>query len=360
MATKSSKTSTINVGVIGVGIGAFHVRAYQLLQDVKVAAICDIDEQRGQAAAKQFNVEKFYNHSSLLFADPKIDAVSICVPNDFHASISVAAVKAGKHVLCEKPIANTLANAHEIADVAREATAAGKVFMMGMCNRFRGDTQVLRKFIENGSLGEIYHAKCGYIRRAGIPGFGGWFTTKQRSGGGPMIDIGVHVLDQTMYLMGNPVPVSVSGVAHAKFGPRGLGTSSWGAPVTDEIKTFDVEDFALGFVKFSNGATLTIEASWASHIKNDLYYSNILGTEGGADLDTLTIYRTENGTPVDITPKVPVVNVHDTEIAHFIECIRTGLSPISPAQHALHVFQIIDAIYRSSESGRDELIGNPG
>lgn len=354
--TQFSKESPLKVGVVGVGIGRVHLHGYGLLKDVKVQAICDIDEERGKAAAQEFKVDKFYNDSALLFADPDIDAVSIAVPNDVHAPLAIAAVKAGKHVICEKPIANTLANAQLIADAAREAEAAGKVFMLGMNNRYRGDTQVLRKFIDAGSLGEIYHAKCGWIRRSGIPGFGGWFTTKKRSGGGPMIDIGVHVLDLTMYLMGNPIPVSATGVAHSKFGHRGLGTSNWAVHPGVESKTFDVEDFAAGFVKFSNGATLAIEASWASHIKEDSFYSSVLGTEGGADLEPLTIYRTEQGVSVDLKPKFPSINGHEAEIKHFVECIKSGSTPISTAEQGLHVLQILDAIYRSSETGREALI----
>jgi len=353
MAVYNPKEAPLRVGVIGVGIGRVHLRGYKLLPNVKVEAICDIDEERGKSAAKEFEVGKFYNDASKMFADPRIDAVSVCVPNDVHATLAVAAVKAGKHVICEKPIADTLANAQLIATAATEAQEAGKVFMMGMNNRYRGDTQVLRKFIDGGSLGQIYHAKCGWIRRIGIPGFGGWFTTKERSGGGPLIDLGVHVLDLTMYLMGNPVPVSASGITYAKFGPRGEGTWSWGAPVDGSTRTFDVEDFAAGFVKFDNGATLAIEASWASHIKQELFYSNLLGTEGGADLEPLTIYRTEHGVPIDIKPAFPAINGHEAEIAHFVDCIATGSTPISTAEQGLHVLQILDAMYRSSDTGRE-------
>ena len=139
--------------------------------------------------------------------------------------------------------------------------------MMGMNNRFRGDTQVLKSFITDGQLGDIYYAKCGWTRRNGIPGLGGWFTTKALSGGGPLIDIGVHVLDLTTYLMGNPVPVSASGSTYAKFGPRGRGAGGYGyAPDPATRSSYDVEDLATGLVKFDNGATLFLEASWASYI----------------------------------------------------------------------------------------------
>ncbi|MDR3710492.1 MAG: Gfo/Idh/MocA family oxidoreductase [Capsulimonadaceae bacterium] len=355
MKSRYTTKSPLRVGVIGVGIGRVHLNAYKQLSNVSVEAICDIDEARGSSTAKEFGVKKFYNDATDLFADDKVDAVSVCVPNNVHAELVVQAAKAGKHILCEKPISNTLAGAQKIEEAARKVKANGKVFMLAMNNRYRGDTQVLRRFIDAGELGDIYHAKCGWIRRTGIPGMGGWFTTKAKSGGGPLIDIGVHVLDLTMYLMGNPVPVSAYGTTHAKFGPRGLGSGAWGAP-PKEAAAFDVEDFAAGFVKFQNGATLAIEASWASHIKEDSFYSTLLGTEGGADLEPLTIYRTLHGVPVDLKPKFPNIGGHDAEVKHFVECICNSTTPISTAEQGLHVLQILDAIYRSSASGHEVVI----
>ncbi|HEY3329994.1 MAG TPA: Gfo/Idh/MocA family oxidoreductase [Capsulimonadaceae bacterium] len=356
MAAKSSASDKIKVGVIGVGIGRTHLNAYKKLPNVQIEAICDINETRGETAAKDFGVEKFYTDYKKMLAKSGIDAVSVCVPNHLHAELAVAAAEAGKHVLCEKPMADTLANGEKIVKAARKAEKNGQVFMMAMNNRYRGDSQVLKAFIDNGDLGEIYHAKCGWIRRNGIPGFGGWFTTKEKSGGGPLIDIGVHVLDLTLYFMGNPKPVSATGATYAKFGPEGKGTWNWGAPPDSSTKTFDVEDFASGFVKFDNGATLAIEASWASYIKEDRFYSNILGTEGGADLEPLTIYKNMNGTPVDIKPQFPQLAGHEAEIVHFIDCITGGKQPISTAEQGLHILQILDAIYRSSQSGKEVVI----
>lgn len=346
----------VRVGVVGVGIGSVHLHGYRKLPNVTIAAVCDVNAKRAEAVAAEFKAEKVYADYQEMLSKADLDAVSICTPNFLHADSSIAALEAGKHVICEKPMANTLESARRIVDAARKAERRGLVFMMGMNNRFRGDTQVLKKFIESGDLGEIYYAKCGWERRRGIPGAGGWFTTKAKSGGGPLIDLGVHVLDVTMYLMGNPAPVGVYGATYAKFGPRGLGV--WEgvfAPVPDAAPN-DVEDLAAGMVKFDNGATLMIEASWASHVKRERIYSTLLGSEGGADLEPLAIYKDIHGTPVDITPTFPNISGHEAELKHFVECIVSGKKPISNAEQGLHVLQILDALYRSAESGREVVI----
>lgn len=345
----------VRVGVVGVGIGRVHLDGYRKLSgSVEIVGICDLREDRARKAAEEFGAKHVFTDYNHLFALDQLDAVSVCTPNAFHAEVALAAIAAGKHVLCEKPMANTLANARQIVDAVRQND---KVFMMGMNNRFRGDTQVLKSFVERGDLGEIYYAKCGWVRRSGIPGFGGWFTTKSLSGGGPLIDIGVHALDVTMYLMGNPAPVSASGATYAKFGPRGLGSGGYGTrPDPDKAKTYDVEDLATGLIKVDNGASLFLEASWASHIEKDRFYSTLHGTEGGADLEPLRIHTTMAGVQADISPHAPNIGGHEAEVAHFIDCIQQGKAPLSTAEQGLHVLQILDAIYRSSETGREIII----
>lgn len=345
----------IRIGVVGVGIGRVHLDGYRKLGgSVEITGICDLREDRARKTAEEYGAKHVFTDYNHLLALDELDAVSICTPNAFHAEVALAAIAARKHVICEKPMANTLASAQSIVEATRRSD---KIFMMGMNNRFRGDTQVLKAFIERGDLGEIYYAKCGWVRRNGIPGFGGWFTTKALSGGGPLIDIGVHALDVTMYLMGNPAPVSVSGSTYAKFGPHGQGGGGYGtAPDPEKVKTYDVEDLATGLVKFDNGATLFLEASWTSHIEKDRFYSTLHGTDGGADLDPLRIHTDMAGAPVDIAPHAPHIGGHEAEVAHFIDCIRQGKAPIATAEQGLHVLQILDAIYRSSETGREIVI----
>lgn len=358
MAQNSTSAKKIGVGVIGVGIGTEHLDCYAARADVAhIVGICDIDLARGQAAGAKRGITNVVADYKEFLAMPELDAISVCAPNDLHAEISIAALKAGKHVLCEKPMTNTLANAEKIVEAVNRSP---QVFMMAMNNRFSGETELMRRLIDEGALGEIYYAKCGWTRRNGIPGLGTWFTNKARSGGGPLLDIGVHALDRTVYLMGNPKPVSVSGAAYAKFGPRNKGAASYGAPPPKgKPSAYEVEDLACGLIKFDNGATLFLEASWASYTQKDEFYSVLLGTEGGAELPDfgqLRLYKDMGGAPVDIHPTPPKLSGRQGEINHFLTCIQEGKQPLSTAEQGLHILQILDAIYQSAQTGREVVI----
>ena len=322
---------------MGVGIGSLHLEGYEKHPDAEIVAIADASEERGKSTAERFKVPQVYTDYAEMLAEAKLDAVSICTPNFLHAPQAIAAFEAGLHVICEKPIATSAAEGQKMVDAGKKA---GKIFMMGFNNRFRGDTQVLKRFIDNGDLGNIYYAKTGWLRRRGIPGFGGWFTTKSQSGGGPLIDLGVHVLDLALYLMGNPKPVSAYGSAYAEFGPK-----------MPDGEKYDVEDLATGLVKFENGATVLVEASWASNIANETSYTTLMGDKGGADLSPLRIYTELNGEQADITPQHPNINGHQAEVLHFVDCIRDGKQPIATGEHGLDVIKILDAIYESATTG---------
>ena len=224
----------MKVGIIGTGIGAFHARGYKLCPDVEIKTICDIDIARADRFATEFDVPCVCQDFNELIEDPDIEAVSICTPNSLHAPLAIAAFEAGKHVICEKPISVSAEDAKNMVEAGKKS---GKIFMMAFNNRFRGDTQLLKSHIENGELGDIYYAKTGWLRRKGIPNFGSWFTNKSTAGGGPLIDLGVHVLDLTLWLMGNPKPVYVMGSAYAMFGPQKAEESG---------QVYDVEDLATG------------------------------------------------------------------------------------------------------------------
>ncbi len=351
MAKVKSKSKRVHVGVIGAGIGRLHIQSYCKCPEAEVVAICDAREDRARRVASEFGIPHLYTDYRDMLALPGLDAVSVCTPNYLHAQMTIDSFEAGKHVICEKPLAITPAEGEAMVAAGKKA---GKIFMTAFNNRFRGDTQTLKKFIENGELGEIYFAKTGWIRRKGIPGMGSWFTQKEKAGGGPLIDIGVHVLDLTLWLMGNPKAISVTGSTYAKFGPKGEGTGSWGT--ADASGIFDVEDFAAGFIRLENGATVMLEASWASHIKCDVIYTQLLGTKGGAELDPLRIYTDVHGTSVDIMPQCPNVSGHEMEIRHFIDCIINGKEPISTGEHGLEIVRILDAIYKSAETGREVVL----
>ena len=349
MAEKSkSKLGKVGIGVIGVGIGRLHMQGYAECPEAQIVAVCDVNEERARQAAEEFKIPHVFTDYKKMLKLKDIDAVSVCTPNYLHAPITIAAFQAGKHVICEKPLAM---NPKEGEAMVAAGKKAGKLFMTAFNNRFRGDTQVLKRFIEDGELGDIYFAKTGWIRRKGIPGMGSWFTTKSKSGGGPLIDIGVHVLDLALWLMGNPKAISVTGSTYAMFGPKGEGRGGWG--IAEKDGGFDVEDLAAAFIRLDSGATLLLEASWASHVKQDLIYTNLMGTKGGADVDPLTIYKDIQGMPVDITPKYQEVSGHIMEVKHFVDCLVNGTKLISTGEHGLEVTRILDAIYKSAETGKE-------
>ncbi len=337
MTSDAARDGKVRVGVVGVGIGRLHLEGYRTHPCAEIAAIADVNEERARATAEEFGVPRYYTDYEEMLQKEELDGVSVCTPNSLHAPVAIAAFQAGCHVLCEKPIATSAGEGQKMVDAAK---SAGKIFMMAFNNRFRGDTQVLKRYIEQGRLGRIYYAKTGWIRRRGIPGMGGWFTTRAMSGGGPLIDIGVHVLDLTLYLMGNPKPVSAFGSTYAEFGPRMPGGEK-----------YDVEDLAAAIVKFSDGSTVFLEASWASNIEGDRFYVTLMGTEGGADLEPLRLYTEENGHLVDIAPQAPAVHGHHAEVRHFVDCIRENRTPLATGEHGLDVVKILDAIYRSAETG---------
>jgi predicted dehydrogenase len=344
---KAKKSDQVRVGIIGVGIGATHARGYSKLPNVEIAALCDLNTERAEKLAGEYGVTKIYSDYNTMLAEEKLDAVSVCTPNALHAPVAIAALQAGCHVLCEKPLSISAAEGKRIVEAARKAK--GK-FMIGMNNRFRGDSQALKKYVEDGELGDIYYAKCGWIRRNGIPGMGSWFTQKGMAGGGPLIDIGVHALDLTLYLMGNPKPISVFGSTYAKFGPFGKGQGGWGVPVKGG--SYDVEDLAAAQVRFANGATLVLEASWAQHCAGDKLYNELYGDKGGATLEPFRIYTEKYGRPIDVTPQYPTVNGHEAEVAHFIDCIVEDKQPLATAEQALDVMKILDGIYESSKTAQ--------
>jgi predicted dehydrogenase len=325
-------------------------------------AICDIDPVRLKERGDLLGVPsemRFRNYQDIL-ALPDLDVVSVALPNHLHAPVTIAAIEAGKQVLCEKPLATSARAAAEMVDAAR---SHGRTLMVCFNYRFRDDARWLLKMRDAGHMGQLYYARAGWLRNTGIPGFGGWFTTKALSGGGPLIDLGVHILDLTIWLMGYPKPVSVSGQTFAKFGPRGM--KSWSSYGAESGKaSYDVEDLAAGFIRFENGAALQIETSWGSHTKpgRDDYFINLYGTEGGAELyvanytdrDTVTFYEEDCGQPVMIKPSI--VNRaagHELAIAHLIDCLKNDKPVESPGEQGHALMRIIEGLYESSQTGKE-------
>lgn len=332
------KKDKVGFGVIGLGMGRGHLEGYLKASNAEVVGIADINEARLNDCKKQYNLKNAFTDYHELLALKELDAVSIAVPNYLHKPITIDALNAGKHVLVEKPMALNAAEGQEMLDTAKKQ---GLKLMLHFNNRYRGDVQLIKKYVEAGEFGEIYFAKTGWVRRRGIPGAGGWFTTKSQSGGGPLIDLGVHVIDMTMYMMGSPKPVAASGCAVQKF-PQIVGRG-----------TFDVEDFASAYIRFENGATMAVEVSWAQNCAAEKQYSEIYGTKAGASLSPLVIWTEKAGILADLEPKNPRGL---SQFQHFATCILEDKTPISPGEHGVFMMKILDAIYKSSETKREVII----
>ncbi len=351
----------IKVGVIGAGnVATAHMRAYSEHPEVELVAVSDVSTERLALAARQFGLPHHYADYRDLLARPEIDAVSVCLPNWLHAPAVIDALRAGKHVLCEKPPALTAADAQLMVDAAREY---GRKLMICFNYRYREDTRFAKRLIESGDLGQVYYAKAGWLRCAGIPGRkGGWFTRKALSGGGPLIDLGVHLLDLSLWLLGHPRAVSVSASTYAAFGPRGLHYSRTGTGPTGE--PYEVEDLASAFIRLDSGATLLLETSWAMHTAagRDEYYLHLYGGEGGVELDvhnyspndTVRVYRDLAGVPVDGSPRaLQAGNGHAAALADFVACIREDRVPACTGEQGVALMRLIEAIYRSAEEKRE-------
>ncbi|CAM3672123.1 Gfo/Idh/MocA family oxidoreductase [Cohnella lubricantis] len=343
----------VRIGLIGAGnIGNVHLQEFGKLEhDCKITAITDAYLPLAEQRAKQYGIETVAPSPEALIARSDIDAVIIGVPNKYHAPLAVQALESGKHVLLEKPMGLDSAAAK---DIVRAQRRTGKTLMVAHQMRWDWLPLQVKAQIERGELGHIYTAKTGWYRRKGIPGWGTWFTQHAESGGGPLIDIGVHMLDLAFHLMGEPKPISVYGSTYAEFGPRKKGIGGWGKP--DWNGTYDVEDLATAIIKMDNGASLTLEVSWAVHMNTDSNpFVHLMGSEGGVYLSgnegKFLMERFDQ--PID----VPLTTPNDDEGArvrlsrHFLECVREGKTPWTSAETGLRSNLIIDAIYESSRTG---------
>lgn len=347
---KRKKTSTVRVGVIGCGgiARGAHLPAYAALRDVgvEVVACADVDGGAARRLAEQFHIPHVFTDYRKMLKIQEIDAVSVCTPNFLHRDPTVAALRAGKHVLCEKPIAR---NAGEGRQMVAAAKAARRKLMVDFNNRYSSGAQALKRLADAGAFGHIYYARAQAIRRRGVPTWG-VFTDKEKQGGGPLIDIGVHILDLTLHLMGFPRPVAVSGRAYTEIARRPGVSGQWGAW---DPRKYTVEDFAVGLIRFENGATVVLESSFCLNAQ-EVFSTSIMGTKGGADLTPLKVYTEEAGTLLDAVPhRLPEVKSHQKLIEAFIRSIQEDAPAPVPGEQALVVTQILDTIYRSSEMGKE-------
>jgi len=338
----------VRIGIIGMGIGRPNARAFHRHAKGRVTALCDLDEARMQDFAKELggDIEFFTDHHKMC-ASKNVDAVFVGTPNQLHCPMAIDAMKAGKHVLVTKPLGDSLKAAKKAVEVAE---SAGVVNMMSLSTRFADNVQYLGRHAAAGDYGELYYARARSIRRSGIPG---WNTGFIKAGGGAFRDMGVHVLDSCWWVMGMPEPETVTGVAGAKFGPRGLGFWSYNRPEKSFYKQYNSDDYAGGFIRFANGAGLQCESFWASHQPEELQIE-VFGTEAGAKLHPLTVYRTVDDAPHDTEVKLPKRGEPWDNIAsHFIECVLDGKPCAAPLRHGMLVQAMLEAMLSSAEKGKE-------
>jgi predicted dehydrogenase len=351
--------SILKIAVIGVGsISESHLNSYKRNPDVEIYAVCDLNEERAKQKAAAYGAQKIYTDYREVLADPAIDAVSICTWNNTHAEISVAALDAGKHVLVEKPLAKTVEEALRIQEAVKRN---GKVLQVGFVRRYDKNIKMLRQFSENGDFGDIYFAKASAIRRLGNPG--GWFADKDRSGGGPLIDIGVHMIDLCWYMMGKPKVKSVSGNTYNRLGNRSnIHNLSFYKAADYDPGLNTVEDLANALIRFENGASLVVDVSFTLHTKADEASIKLFGDKGGFEIDPAIVISTEKyDTILNVTPQIDHKGFHfesafQNEIDHFIGCVKGERESISPVEDGVEMMKMLCGIYESAAKGKEILL----
>ncbi len=333
------------------GIGQDHVASFKLHPAAEVALLAEVSPERGRETADRFGIAEVTTDYRTALKRDDIDVVSIALPNYLHAKVALEALRAGKHVMLDKPMAT---NASDAAKLVVEARRRKVLFMVGQNFRFNADTQTAKRLVDRGVLGEVYHAKTSWTRRSGIPRIGSWFTQKRFAGGGCTYDIGVHALDRCLYLMGEFDAAAVSGQTFAKFGPRGRGNGNWGRSEIDPGAVFDVDDLSVALIKLKSGRTVLLEASWAGHGPQvDVNTTQLFGTEAGLSLPPVTLFKhTKDGYAAEVVEPLPPL-VSTNRMVHFIDCLLGKAQPFVKPDQSLAVQRILDAIYKSAATGRE-------
>ena len=349
-------TKKLRVAVIGVGgIAATHFPGWKASPHAELVAFGDINPEKLHKAADQWGIDKAlrYEDSWELFRQADVDIVDICTPNMYHRPLTVAALEHGKHVICEKPLAPT---PQDVEQMIAARDKSGKLLMTAQHFRFSPDAKALKAEVDSGVLGDVYHARSWMLRRnALVPS--DTFLEKKHSGGGPCIDIGVHILDLTLWMMGNPKPVTVSGVTQDKLLHQKGAWSIWGGAIPGE--TADVEDFAAALVRFENGATLVLEVSWLLHHKTsgEDMQMWLYGDKGGAHYPSNELLTSQNERRQQfntlLVTKPGGLEAHAEECKVFAEAVAEGRPSPVPAEQSLDVMRILDGLYRSADARRE-------
>lgn len=352
----------LKVGIIGCGgiANGKHLPALSKVSEVEMVAFCDIIRERAENAKKEYGTTdaKVYTDYKELISDKSIDVVHICTPNKSHAPITIDSLESGKHVMCEKPMAKTAAEAKMMLEAAKRT---GKKLTIGYQNRQMKEMRHLKKMCENGDLGDIYYGKALALRRRAVPTWG-VFMNKEEQGGGPLIDIGTHALDLTLWTMNNYDVASVSGNVHYQLGQQANCANAWGQW---DPETFDVEDSAFGFIKMKNGATIILESSWAINLRDCREATcTLAGSKAGVDFaegmkingeEYAKLYVKDIELDASGVAFYEGVNDNDPsgmEARQWIDSILNDTKPTVLPEQALVVSQILEAIYESHRTGK--------
>lgn len=346
----------IRIGVIGAGsISEMHLKSYHQNPEAILHAVCDLKVERAQAKADKYDIPFVYSDYQELLANPAIDAVSICTWNNSHAEISIAALQAGKNVLVEKPLCKSV---DEALAVEQAVEQSGKTLQVGFVRRYASNTRIVKQFMDSGDIGPIYYAKASCIRRLGNPG--GWFSDIERSGGGPLIDVGVHVIDLCWYLMGKPKVKSISGNTYHKLGNRAnIQNLNFYKAADYNAEHNTVEDMANALIRFENGASLLVDVSFTLHAKEDELTVKLYGENGGVELEPrLTIITEKHNTILNTTPQInnlsfDFIQGFQDEIDYFIQVCQGKQTTISPVGDGVEMMKILCGVYESSKLGKE-------
>ena len=346
----------IKVAVIGCGTiaNAAHIPSYMNNEQADIKYFCDIIPERAEAAVEKYGCGTAVIDYHDVLNDPEVEAVSVCVPNNMHPVIAMDALRAGKHVLCEKPAARTYAEALEMQKVQHET---GKVLNIGVVNRFNDSVNLIKDYIDSGKLGEVFHVYVSFRSHRSIPGLGGAFTTKEIAGGGALIDWGVHFLDIVMYCCGDPKPVTVSGETFSKLGvdmKNYAYTDMWaGPPKYDGI--YNVDDSVTGMIR-TDGPVITLNGAWAQNIGEKEMFIDFMGDKSGIRLQygsDFTVYTAEHGSLVEYKPTFKMRDHFQNEIDAFLRCIKTDEKLASHIDTVIITAKMMQAIYDSAASHRE-------
>ena len=346
----------IKVGVIGCGTiaNAAHIPSYMKNPDVEIAYFCDIIPERAEKAVREYGCGKAVVDYHDVINDPAVDAVSVCTPNGAHPMIAIDALRAGKHVLCEKPAARTWPEVEQMIAAQHET---GRILAIGVVNRFNDSVRKIKQYIDEGRLGNVHHVYVSFRQHRSIPGLGGAFTTKAMAGGGVLIDWGVHYLDIVMFCCGDPAPLTVSGECFSKLGrdiPGYTYKDMWaGPPKLDG--TYDVEESVTGLVRTS-GPVITFNGAWAQNIAEKECFIDFMGDKAGIRLQYLgyfTLYTAEHGALVQYTPEFEMTDMFQNEIDAFVRSVRTGERLPSVIDSVAPTARLMQAVYDSAEQHRE-------